>query len=374
MPIARVVVHFLQRAVVHQFRAMVAGDQDQRLVQQIQRLQPRHQLADAFVHERAFAIIIRDIAPPHLLAVRGLHSDDRFPALVPIGIVHVGIGPRRVPGLVRIEAIDIEEKRRVFPRLVDETDGFVEDLRRQIIVLGFSILHIEQILNQPRLRADAAVGRQVFGHVDGVHRADAPGVFLLAADEFPAGEAAREVLRRLEHVVGVRDESRGIALFEKRLGQRRLLRRNLVPARGVGPQSACFVFGFPGKTAHAGQQRAAELNRRLAFAEGVVEKNAFADQPVHVRRSDRIVAPRGGDEIGAEGVEANQHNVHEKSVSLIGYESRASRHCVAAPLPRFGRGPGLSSRRPAIRRRHGAFACRPCRAVRRNAKANHSCR
>ena len=78
-------------------------------------------------------------------------------------------------------------------------------------------------------------------------------------------EPAREIHRRLEHVICIGNEGSKVAAFEQDLGNRVLFRWNLMPTRGVMPMPTSVEIISPRETPHPCKVATTYLKRRLPF-------------------------------------------------------------------------------------------------------------
>ncbi len=161
-------------------------------------------------------------------------------------------------------------------------------------------------------RVESALDAPLGLFADQVDAAALPVVGLLASDELEVEKAAGEVLGGLEDVVDVADQAGLVAGAEQYFRERGLLRRNLVPAAGVGPQAARVVVEAPGEGAQAGPQGAADGDSWLGLTKGVAEADAIAAQRVQVGRLHLGDAGRGGvvDAVVAQRIQDEHDEVH----------------------------------------------------------------
>ena len=304
-------------AVVHQFRAVVADEHDKRVVPEAHVGQLVEQDANPLVDEGDVAVVQR-LGPLDLglgladvaLAVLTDLRQDEVPGLRVL-VVAVGEVPGRVPVLVRGEAVDPEEEGRSSVIVLQEAEGAVEYLRREVVEFRLAVLHADEVLPQPGvarvvLLAIGDVGLQV----DGVEGAAAQRVGLLPADEVPMHEPAGEVHVGLEHVEDVRDEAGDVALLEQHLGKRHAAVRDAVPAQRLRHQPPAAGVDAIGEGAVAGPEGVAHLDGGLGLAVGAVEDDGLAHELVEVGRLDEAELLARADDVGAKGVAADDDAVH----------------------------------------------------------------
>ncbi|OPZ18585.1 MAG: hypothetical protein BWZ10_01025 [candidate division BRC1 bacterium ADurb.BinA364] len=170
--------------------------------------------AEPGVHQRALARVARR----RVLHFRRSQADAFNPvvwrmiadyALV-AGIVHFDVVARRVPGLVRIEGVDVEKERLVMGVIhLDPVGRVLHGARHECVALGFPVAFAVAVmqLEHPLRRAD-------FLGLAGVLHRDVVGdgaVAFLAAVPVPGQESPVEHVAVADQVRRVVDQHRDIA-------------------------------------------------------------------------------------------------------------------------------------------------------------------
>ena len=317
MQLARVLA---EAALVAELRAVVRQEDHQGVVEQLQFVQPGQQPAHAFIHERDLTQVERFDAAQLLLrgavTLPGRSGDDEVLARV-ARVIEIGVPRRRIPRLVRVEAVDPQEERlhRVIVR--QPVARRAEDARATVVLRRLPMPLIEQVVDQRRMPRPvdrlAYVTAQLL--LDQPRVTAPPVVRFLAANEVEVSEAARVVHGRLEHVVGVGDHRGEVAARQQNLGEGVLLGRNPVPPRQMRPVPAAVEVVAPREAAPAGEQRAPDLQRRLRLAKGAREPDAAGGQRVEIGRTRVAVLLPLAHDVGAQGVQTDAYDVHQRSSS-----------------------------------------------------------
>ena len=128
----------------------------------------------------------------------------------------------------------------------------VDESSMPLPVEGFTNMFSELFFNQPRITA-------------------VPVIRLLSANEIEMCEPAREIHRRLEHVIRIRNQSSEIPAFKQDFSDCILFGWYLMPTRRMMPMSTPVEIVFPRKTPHPREVAAPDLKRRLSLTKGACE-------------------------------------------------------------------------------------------------------
>ena len=230
---------------------------------------------------------------------------------LPDRVVAPHIVERRIEHLVRLEAVDPQEKGAVLRIVAHPAPGGCENLGAGPIRLVTPVAHVVQVLQegartvQRRLRC-LRHGRLVRPEValeklaDQIPRPRPPAIPTGTANVLPRHEPAGVVHVGLEEVRGVGDESGRVALLQKDLGDGGVLVRDLVPA---------VVPVRKWKSAHPREAPVADLHRRPGFGEAACEPHGFGSQRVQRRRRNTAELLARAHDVGAERVDADHDDV-----------------------------------------------------------------
>jgi hypothetical protein len=274
-----------------------------------------HQAGDALVHEGDLAEVERFHAGDLLVGgVGALVMPDEVEAVVGRKRRHVPVRVllRRVPRLMRVEAVHPEKERGVRVVVLQPAARRGEDPRGEVVVGGAPVAVVEEVLqhHEMALPVDRLAADALHQRLDHLARTAAPVVVNLPAHEVPRAESARVVHRGLEHVVRVGDETGVVPAANEDLGEGVVFGRDLMPSGGVMPVPTAVHVEAPREAAHAGHQRAPGLESRLALSEGAVEVRRLRGELVHRGSSYLGERPVVAHDVGAEGVEADHDDVH----------------------------------------------------------------
>ena len=289
---------------------MVAGQDDDGVLPQLELIDGVEKGAGPLVHKGHLAAV-QGHDPLPLLRCSALV--DRIDIVDPlVGVIAVGVRCGRIPGLVRVERVDPQEKGRVGGTVLQPAHRRPKHARAGIVLLPLPPALVPQVLRQAQdggrvQRPPCVLAQLGFDRAQG---APTPVVGLLTADELVGAEPARIVHRRLEHVVGVGDQPGVVAPADQDLGQRVLFGRDLVPAGGVVPVSAPVIVVAPGEGPPPGEKGAAHLQGGLSLTVGPLKGDRLAGQGIEVRRRDPAHLGVRADQVGAKGVEADHDHVH----------------------------------------------------------------
>jgi len=352
------VAAFAEPALVHQLRAVVGGEHHDRVLEQTELLDRLQQVTNPAIHEGHEPQVERLAAVGLLGRERDLRSavgllvvDLRVDEVLHAGLrraVHIGVVPWRVPQLVRGEAVHPEEERALPVVVHEPVPGSPEDLRALPVLLAPPVECVEQVLRDRRMhsRRCLALGH-VGSQVNTLHRAAAPGVVLLPADELPTQEPASEVHGRLEHMIGVADQPRQVAAIVEHLGQRVLLMGDRVPAWPGGLKALVRHDLAPGEGAMPGEEAPPDLDGRQPLGVASVEHHAFRRELVNVRRLHAAQGLPRADAVGPQTVYADDDDVRFHN-SRSGFPARLPPHWVLVGSTRM---PFVASRLGGIRPR-----------------------
>ena len=200
--------------LVPDLRTVVREKHHHRIVLQPDPVQGLQEMPDPAVHEGHVSHIERPGAFD--LRLQGIPAVDHLRIDVVlhrrIGKIHIRVMARRVPQLVRAEAVDPEEERGIRRIVLHPLRGSPEHLCGQVVLLPLlPVQHVQQVLRDRRvLRRVRLTLRRVRRQGNAGQRSQPVSVVLLPPDELPGHEPPGEIHRRFEHVVHVRHQSRGI--------------------------------------------------------------------------------------------------------------------------------------------------------------------
>ena len=184
-----------EAALVAELGAVVGEEDHQGVVEQLQFVQLGQQSAYPLVHEGDLSQVERLDAALLIFrcaaALPGRARDDEVLAGV-VGKVAVGVLRRRVPRLVRVEAVDPQEERPHRVVVVQPVARRPKDARATVVVRRPPVALVEQIVDQRRVPGPvdrlAHVAPQLL--LDQPRAAATPVVGLLAANEVEVRKAA----------------------------------------------------------------------------------------------------------------------------------------------------------------------------------------
>ena len=216
---------FVHLVLLAHHATMVGREYHNRVVRQVQCVQSFEQVADPSIRERHFTRVecldALKLLRRHLIDFAG--RADQLAAVV-VRIILVRILLRRMPRLVRIEAVDIEKERPILSVHAHPGGRLTHDLSHERVLLRLPVTSAHEVLRNPALPCH-------FGHVrhEPVVEVDVtlrPGrirIGLLSPNPTPAVEPTMKVLPRLHHMVHVGDERVREPVVAQRLRERHVL-------------------------------------------------------------------------------------------------------------------------------------------------------
>ena len=218
---------------------------------------------------------------------------------------------RRVEHLMRLEAVDPEEERRVARVVAHPASRRCKDLRTRPVRLVAPVTRVVQVLQESALAVQRRIRRLRQGGfvcpevvleqvANQIPRSGAPTVAPGAADVLPRHESTGVVHVGLEEVRGVGDQPGGVALLEQDLGDGRELIRNLVPA---------VVPMLIRKPAHPREAAVANLQRWTGFGEAAVEAHRVGRERIQCGCGDTAELLARTHDVGPKRVDADNDDV-----------------------------------------------------------------
>jgi len=213
---------FLDTALLAEVRAVVGGEDDDGIVEQVELFDGLEETADAVVAESDFGGIEvaddRQVVGANVLVAYAVAEEVPFiGVVVAVHFLEAGWG---VPGFVGVEHVEPEHKGFVASVFLEPLSGGVAGPGAEVVVLGFSVLCIHEVLAHVAVVAFVPqVGRHVFFGIEFFLGAASIAVRFLASDPLPAVEAAVEVVSRFEVVVGIDYEGGGEAVLVEDFGE-----------------------------------------------------------------------------------------------------------------------------------------------------------
>ena len=268
---------FVEFALLAHHGAVVRREDDERIVHQVPLMERGEKMADPGIYERDFAGIGGLDALP-LVVGEAVGCPPRGNAIVAVVVfvVHLCIVHGRVPRLVRIKAVHVEEERIVEGVVIHPVGGSGHDLRHGGVSIALPVLAQHQVLDDPVVRSDLVRRhRQLLEHLhDLLLVAESVHIAFLAADPVPVVEAPVKVLARLHHVIDIRDEAVAVALLAQPLGGAHVLIEERVPA--VVDHGVTRLMDVAGRGYRAsGENRAPRRKRWQALGIGIHEDGAL---------------------------------------------------------------------------------------------------